>query len=135
MPIVGQEAPSFNLNINNDSTISLNDYKGKYIILNFWSKAEPVSRVANHNYSVVADRSDIVYISVCIDDSDENLAMMINNEDENQLDSQFVKSQINSARTSNSWTENGVSAWLISPHGTIISKNPTAEHISNLEIV
>lgn len=122
-PVVGEDAPALLLNSADDTTLSLDQLKGQYVVLNFWSKSQPLTRVANHTYNVAAAKAGIRYISVCLDNEDERLSMMINAEDGNDTATQYVRSQLDRS-TAAEWTQTPAT-WLISPVGKIIAQNPT----------
>lgn len=129
-PVVGTEAPVFVLTTSGDTTISLNELKGQYVLLNFWSKSQPLTRVANHTYNVATADAGIRYISVCLDRDEERLAMMINAEDGNDTAMQYVRSQLHRS-TGTEWIQTPA-AWLISPEGKIIARNPSPPSLAVL---
>lgn len=122
-PVVGTEAPALILTTTDDTSLSLHELKGQYVLLNFWSKSQPLTRIANHTYNVATADAGIRYISVCLDRDEEQLAKMINSEDGNDAATQYVRSQLDGS-TGAEWTRTAAT-WLISPEGTIIARNPS----------
>lgn len=132
---VNQEAPEVAI-VNGDSTISLKSLRGKYVVLNFWSKSVPSSRVDNHFYDrsvAMAADPDIVYLSVCTDRSDEQLSRMLTAEDGNNPATQYYRSQLAGSDNSQAYTRQGNATWLISPQGVVIAKNPGYDVIASLK--
>lgn len=119
---VSAEAPEIALSAG-DSTISLKSLRGKRVVLHFWSKSDPSSRIANRiNDRKVSTEPGTVYLAVCTDD-DESLARLISNEDNNQPSSQFYRSQIKASSHMEAYTVAGNHTWVISPEGVILSRS------------
>lgn len=129
-PVVGTEAPAFILTTTDDTSLSLHELKGQYVLLNFWSKSQPLTRIANHTYNVATADAGIRYISVCLDRDEEQLATMINAEDGNDTATQYVRSQLQRS-SGTEWIQTPA-AWLISPEGKIIARNPSPASLAVL---
>lgn len=132
---VSMEAPEVAI-ANGDSTVSLKSLRGKYVVLNFWSKNEPSSRIDNHFYGrsvAMAADPDIVYISICTDSSDEQLSQMLVAEDGNNPSTQYYRSQLAGQDNSQAYTREGLATWLISPQGVVIAKNPGYDAVALLK--
>lgn len=71
----GKQAPLFTLTDNNGKSVSLTDFKGKVVILDFWGVYCPPCRLDILNYSQkvhqkYADKN-VVFINICIDEKAE----------------------------------------------------------------
>ena len=74
-PLVGKQAPSFNLTTFNDRIISLDSLKGKAVVLNFWSSwCIPCKKETDalNRAKIRYEKDDIVFIGVNIWDDKEN---------------------------------------------------------------
>ena len=52
----GYKAPAFTLS-KSDSTVSLADLKGRYVLLTFWASSDAASRVSSGNYNSFANKA------------------------------------------------------------------------------
>lgn len=130
---VGAEAPAISI-ADEAGEVSLKDFKGKSVILNFWSKYDAPSRLANHSYARAAEASagKVAFISICVDDSDESLARMITAEDGLSDSGQYFASQLSAGDNSMAYDGRACGAWLIDPNGIIAAHNPSASAIAAL---
>lgn len=131
---VSEPAPAIALTDGNN-TVSLKNLKGKYVLLNYWTKSDPATRVANHRYDRTVQalgRSDIRYISICSDRTDETLSRMITTEDGLASASQYRISQTLPSDNSAEYLRAGHNSWLISPEGTIIAADPDPVSLAEL---
>lgn len=68
---IGEEAPLLSTISSSSKDLSSLSLEGKYVLVNFWSAADPMSRIANKNFSELTatlPSSQIAYVSVCTDD-------------------------------------------------------------------
>lgn len=119
-------------------TLSLDDHRGEYLLLSFWSSTDPASRIRNMNYDSMVRELDtdrgiadgnMAFISVNFDSS-LSLARQIAERDSLLL-SNVASVQGPSARRliSDYRLSDGFRAYLIDPHGRIIATNPSAESL------
>lgn len=130
---VGYQAPNLSLS-NTATSVQLQDFRGQYVVVTFWSSAQPASRIANAKLSTAtANNSEVAYIAVNMDRSRglfEQLIAVDNLDGKAQfhidLDSQEQVMQ--------SWRQNGgdFSSFLIDPQGKILKQNPTPADIALL---
>lgn len=131
---IGEEAPHISLQTQ-DSTINLSTLRGKYVVLNFWNRSNPDSRVANHFYDRAVEMlpdDKVVYISVCTDRYDEALSRLISETDGNNVSTQYYWTQRTGGDASNIYTASGAGTWLISPQGVLLAHNPTVTSLASL---
>ena len=129
---VGYQAPSLTLS-NDDTTVQLQDFRGKYVVVTFWSSAQPVSRIANAEMSEATAESKIVHLAVNMDRSrglfDQLIAL-------DQLDgkAQFHIDLDAQEKVMESWRQKSgnFNSFLIDPKGKIVKLNPTPEDIARL---
>lgn len=123
----GYKAPAFTVS-NSDSTLSLADLKGRYVLLTFWASNDAASRVSAGNYDNYAEKADeeqLCFVSVNMDRS-ENLYNEIVRRDNLNAKSQFrVKDDDASKIKEEYHLENGFNTYLIDPSGRVIATNPS----------
>lgn len=67
----GEKAPEFSLNDINDKAVSLNNYKGQYVLLSIWSTWNYASKREMYLLNKLVDEysgHNIKFLNVCIDD-------------------------------------------------------------------
>ena len=129
---VGFQAPSLALS-NADTTVQLQDLRGQYVVVTFWSSAQPTSRISNAKLSEAATNNEIVYLAVNMDRSRGLFEQLITVD---QLDgkAQFHIDIDAQEQIMQSWRQNSgdFSSFLIDPQGKIVKKNPTVDDIAQL---
>lgn len=72
----GNTAPNFSLKDQNGKTISLNDFKGKVVYLNFWGVHCSASKTDMQNfYPRLLEKykgKDVVFVNICVDENEAN---------------------------------------------------------------
>lgn len=129
-------APAPHISLTKDNTaVNLNTLRGKYVVLNYWSRRNPESRVANHFYDKAVNMlpdDRVVYISVCADLRDESLSRLISQTDGNCEESQYYASERGADDGMNLYLADGYGTWLISPQGILLAHNPTISSLATL---
>ena len=128
---VGYQAPNMTLS-NSDNQISLQDLKGNYVVVNFWSSALPAPRLANKQLAAAAgQRDNVVYLAVNLDRS-QGLFDQIIALDNIDIKSQYHVSQDEQERIMNMWHQQpeSLGSFLINPNGKIIQLNPSLEDLA-----
>ena len=130
---VGYQAPNFTVS-NADTTVSLQDLKGDYVLLTFWSSADAQSRISNMHYDRIAGASsNLQHIAVNYDRS----ALVfgeVSKIDNLQNGSQFFDAEGHESQLHKTYriSSMGYRTLLIDPNGEIISENPSDSELAQL---
>jgi len=126
---VGKRAVNFT--VGNDSVVvTLDQFKGKFVVMNVWSSADAVSRIENIELSKLAEgKENLVHMAINFDRSKPLFKEVIAADSINPS-SQFYCERQDRARFESNW-EAGEKActFLINRDGLIIAVNPTTEDI------
>lgn len=143
-PREGFRAPSFELTSLADtaSTIRLSDLKGQYVLLSFWSAADPLSRLRNLRCSMMAKDVDSMlpagspdtlnFVSVNFDTS-HRLVEEIASRDSLNLNDILLAAGDDARRLRTEYhLAEGYRTYLIDPTGKVVARNPSAETILDI---
>lgn len=123
----GYKAPAFTLS-KSDSTLSLADLKGRYVLLTFWASNDASSRVSAGNYNSFAEQANeeqFCLVSVNMDNN-ETLYNEIVRRDNLNAKSQFHVQGDEASRLKEEYRlKNGFNSYLIDPTGQVIATNPS----------
>lgn len=131
---VGRQVPA--LSLRNDSrTVTLDDLRGKYVLLNFWKSTDALSRRSANVYTAWRrshpDRA-LEMVSVNFD-SNPTLFREIARRDDLDLGAQFgVRGDTARAVSATFGLDKGYGTLLINPEGRIIAHNPTEAQLDAL---
>ena len=130
---VGYLAPVFSIS-NNDTTVSLQEMKGKYVLLTFWSSADAESRISNIHYNRMAGKnSKVQHLAVNFDRSAKvfNEVTLIDNLERG---TQFHITHDNQSSIQKEYRigSKGLRTLLINPDGEIVSENPSDAELAQL---
>lgn len=125
---VGSIAPNFTVS-NADTTLSLQQLLGNYVVVTFWDSSRPESRIANMQYDHI--QSQFIHIGVNIDRSEAILGQLC------RVDGLKTSTQFHASGDSQllgEWKQldGDLQSFLIDPHGTIIALNPSADTLREL---
>ncbi|MCI9607179.1 MAG: TlpA family protein disulfide reductase [Muribaculaceae bacterium] len=124
----GYKAPALTLS-NSDTTLSLADLKGRYVVLAFWASNDAASRVEAGEldaFAMNADEEQFCLVSVNMDRS-ENLYKQILRRDNLKAGAQYHVNADEADKISEAYhLNNGFKSFLIDPEGRIIATNPTS---------
>jgi len=70
---VGLMAPAFKMKATDGRSVSLADYPGKYVIMNFWASTSPESRAVNVELAKLEKKygkANVVFVSISLDESE-----------------------------------------------------------------
>lgn len=132
----GYNAPSMTIE-NSDTTLSLADMKGRYVIVTFWSSADADSRLRAYRYDEAAKllpQERFCLLSVNFDRSERlfrEIARRDNLSAENHI--HVDGSQANRIIHDYRLTE-GFKSLLIDPKGRIVAMNPSIETLTKMSI-
>ncbi len=138
-PARGSIAPALKLN-DKENIIAPESFKGKYVLLNFWSAADGKSRLKTNELNAAVkelnkndnNKGKISLVSVNFDRS-EKLFHEIVKRDNLDAQSQFYatgKDAENLRRAYN--LQKGLNSFLINPKGKIIAVNPSRNDLSRI---
>ena len=124
---VGSQAPNIEIS-NANSKMSLQQARGKYVIVTFWSSVDAQSRLANRAHDRAAKaNSHLQHLAVNFDKS-KSVWSEILKLDELSSNSQFYGVGKTGDSLLESWKqEDGFTSYLIDPQGVIVAVNPSEE--------
>lgn len=129
---VGFQAPNFAVS-NKTATAQLQDYRGKYVVVTFWSSIDPESRMANMELDrACRGNARLAHIAVNYDSSRRVYGEIVklDNLDSN---SQFYGNDAQGKALVATWHQDeGYSSFLIDPQGKIVAKNPNVEMLKRI---
>ena len=132
-PEVGQEAPGFEIKTTDDKTIKLVDYRGKYVLLDFWATwcGPCVAETPNLKsvYEQFGKREDFVMIGLSLD-NDKEKPMAYAKEKGTQWIDGFLGDWGKDEVTKKYGVRGIPSIWLIGPDGKVVAKDLRGEGIS-----
>lgn len=123
---VGQTAPTISLT-HNSKTITLDDFRGEYVMLTFWSATNAPSRRAVNVYTAWKRRHPRLpfnVIGVNFDDSRTLFDEIVRRDGLESSDQYFLSGADARAISDNYGLDGGFGSVLIDPSGKIIAHNP-----------
>ena len=132
----GYNAPSITIE-NSDTTLSLAELKGRYVIVTFWSSADADSRLRAYRYdeaSKLLPQERFCLLSVNFDRSERLFREIVRRDNlsaENHI--HVDGSQANRIIHDYRLTE-GFKSLLIDPKGRIVAMNPSIETLTKMSI-
>lgn len=131
----GYSVPALTLESENNN-ISLNELKGKYVLLTFWSSTDAISRVACNEYTAFEKDANaeeqFCFLSVNFDKC-ERLFREIVRRDNLKAETQFYVQGDNMTKIKNTFhLEDGYKSFLIDPIGRIIATNPSTATLKKI---
>lgn len=130
----GYKAPALRV-ANANSEISLEDLRGDYVLVNFWSSTNAASRVAAGEYDSFVKNGEGKQIHLLSVNSDDNERLFREIVRRDGLDE---KTQYRASGTSASdmvseyGLQGGMQSFLIDPQGRILATNPDVRTIASL---
>ena len=133
--VEGHTAPFLKVE-KNDTIVSLDQFRGKYLLLTFWSSTDAQSRISCKEYSRMFDDCDsktkFSHIAINFDCS-ERLFEEIVRRDNLNPESQFYAMGDNAAQLMKDYhLQRGFKTLLVDPQGQVIAKNPTIKHLTEM---
>ncbi len=127
-----EEAPLLTLT-NDSKTTLLESLKGKYVVINFWSASDPMSRINNRqlaDFTSTLPSSQIRFVSIC---TDKDITLQTEIMDNDQLpESAITLSAIDVAPEvlDDYQTSSGCRSFLIDPFGNLQKISPSESDIT-----
>lgn len=131
-PKTGYTVPTLSIE-SNDSIISLSDYKGKYLLLTFWSSTDAPSRIRCKEYeslNIVSAKMDRLALNV--DENQRLFQEIVANDNLNPKFQLSVPESQKAAVIADFGLNDGLNSFLIDPQGRIIAINPSTEMIASI---
>lgn len=138
-PLAGSIAPSVAIK-NQDSSISLDGYRGKYVFLSFWSSSDAESRIRCNEMNAfvksinndLQKEGQVGMLSVNFDRS-ERLFNEILRRDNLDATVQFHVSGHGASKIKRDYgLEKGLKSFVIDPTGRIVAVNPKKEDLNKI---
>ncbi len=136
----GSRAPMFRVE-RNDTTVALDNMKGQWVLLHFWSSGDAESRIACKQYTELeqsqlssnpGERFHLLAVNL---DRSERLFREIVRRDGLSAESQYHIKRSRAGKLINDYhLEAGLGSFLISPEGRIVARNPKAQQLIDLSI-
>ena len=131
-PEVGQEAPGFEIKTTDDKTIQLADYRGKYVLLDFWATwcGPCVEETPNLKavYEQFGKREDFVMIGLSLDQDKEKPIAYAKEKGTQWIDG-FLGDWGKDEVTKKYGVRGIPSIWLIGPDGKVVARGLRGEGI------
>ena len=124
-------APKFTIG-EGDSAVSLDDMRGKYVLLTFWSSDDARSRLANIENSAIADQhASLEHVGVNFDNSRSMFKEILKRDHLTESPLQLHVDGESASRLISSYgLKNGYQSYLVGPDGNVLARNPSAETIT-----
>lgn len=125
---VGYLAPNFTVQ-NGSKIVEIQQMKGKYVLLTFWTSADAESRIANLQYDrAVRGMEGIEHVAVNFDRSEGIYRGIVKN-DGLDMASQFYGG--NKSRVYSRYElSRGMKSFLLDPSGKIVAENPLPDELN-----
>lgn len=132
----GYNAPAMTITTN-DTTVSLTDMKGHYVMLTFWDSTDPKSRIAANTYTSLARRGAsnerLKVLSVNFDRSERLYREIVRHDGlEDALNVNIAPGQARETLAAAWNLKSGMKSYLIDPQGKIVAVNPTKDQVKKI---
>ncbi|MBO4995050.1 MAG: redoxin domain-containing protein [Muribaculaceae bacterium] len=133
-PVDGYKAPGFSV-CNADTSLSVANLKGRYVLVNFWASTDAESRIQNQEYdsfcqSLSQERFCLLSVNV---DRNERLFREIVRNDNLNAEAQFRVDESCLSRVARDYhLTKGLRSFLIDPEGRIVATNPSSSTLTQV---
>lgn len=128
----GFKAPGFSA-VGLDTTLSVENLKGRYVLVNFWASTDADSRIAAYEYGAFSksvSEEQFCLMSVNLDRS-ERLFREIVRKDNLNAKAQFRVSDADYSRVAGDYNlTRGLRSFLVDPSGRIVATNPSPSDLT-----
>ncbi len=131
----GYTAPFFTLE-QNDTTVSLAEMKGKYVLLTFWASSDASSRIACREYTEFAKNIEtekqFCHVAINFDRSERLFNELVRIDGFNTKTQFYVQDEIAFRLKKDYHLENGFQSFLVNPQGQVMAINPSTTHLTKI---
>ena len=130
----GYTAPELEMLANDSMNISLDNLRGKYVLVNFWDSSNAVSRIAAGEYDrfLHANHGNSFSLLSVNTDKNPDLFRDIVKKDKLDTSTQFHITDAKAKNLSENYRlDSGFSSYLIDPQGKIVAVNPSVSVLEN----
>lgn len=125
---IGDKAPPFLL-VNDGDTLTIDRYKGKLLLLNFWATYDAESRMRNIYFNDSLTSDNINMVSICFDEYKSIFNETLNIDNIKNINS-YVETKGESSEIFEKYKlSRGFSNYLIDKNGVILAKNIAASDL------
>lgn len=126
---IGSKAANFTIG-NDSSVVTLSQFRGKCVLLSFWSSADAVARLENMRYSKLAQSNDKLEMLAVNFDRSRALYNEVVLADSLDTSSQFYCEQQDRKQFDQRWgTAEQFNTYLIDPRGVVVAVNPSEKEL------
>lgn len=134
----GKTAPTLTV-ANEKGATSLATMRGNYVVLNFWSAADPAGRInTKRNQDSITNLKNnglnISQLSINTDSSEKLFSTIVSNDNLNPALQYHVNGKAVQSIKETFMVDKGVNTIIIDPDGKIIAVNPKAESLTKIII-
>ena len=127
---VGTTAPNFTIG-NDEDVVSLNQFRGKYVLLSIWSSADAPSRLENMKFNKLAQNNDkLVQLSVNLDRSRALFGEIVTADSLDTSSQYFCEIQDRKAFKQKWGIADSYCTFLINTKGVVIAVNPSEKELA-----
>ena len=133
-PETGYQAPELSINTGS-STVSLDNFRGQYLLVSFWSSSEASSRIRCNEYtSAVSHTPGLHHIGINFDASTPLFNEIVKRDNLKAQAQYHVEGNDAASIKENYHLDRGLHSFLIDPKGTIIAVDPDKLTLNKLLI-
>lgn len=137
--VKGFQAPIFKVE-RTDSVVSLDDMRGHWVLLQFWSSSDARSRIAGKQYTAIEQKLNdgqsaerFHLLSVNMDRSERLFREIVRRDNNNDEKTQFFVGRDRAGEISAKYhLDRGLQSYLIDPQGKIVAVNPSLSTLSDM---
>ncbi|MCM1519994.1 MAG: peroxiredoxin family protein [Lachnoclostridium sp.] len=129
----GYMAPAIELTTDDSTQLDIDNFKGKWTLVNFWDSSDPVSRIAAGEYDAMArnlsDENEFELLSINLDKNAEIFEAVVKSDGLSEGTIVNVSSPVSTQAAKAYNLDRSRNAYLINPSGVIVAVNPDARAI------